>query len=127
MPAKKVKSVDSLIEQIAELCHEVNRRYCKSLGDSSHKTWAETPEDIKNGTRLGVIFRLSNRDITPEAMHRNWVDGKIKDGWKYGPVKDHTKKEHPNLKPYLQLPLTERVKDIIFMAIVDSLASMKRP
>lgn len=31
------------VEQIAELCHEINRIYCLSIGDASQPTWADAP------------------------------------------------------------------------------------
>lgn len=33
------------IEQIARVCHEVNRAYCESMGDTSQVPW----EDARSG------------------------------------------------------------------------------
>jgi hypothetical protein len=44
------------------------------------------------------------------------------DGWKYGPVKDPEKKEHPCFVPYDRLPTEQKAKDYIFGAVVKSLA-----
>ena len=43
---------------------------------------------------------------------------KADEGWKYGPVKDADKKEHPCFLPYHNLPLEQRMKDYLFGAIV---------
>ena len=42
-------------------------------------------------------------------VHEVWAAGRIKAGWKYGPVRDDLKKEHPCLIPYEEL--TEEEKD----------------
>ncbi len=38
-----------------------------------------------------------------EATHIVWMDGKLRDGWKYGTITDKTKKIHSCLVPYDQL------------------------
>jgi hypothetical protein len=50
---------------------------------------------------------------------------KLENKWKVGPVKDVHKKEHPNLRPYGELPKEERAKDIIFSALVNTLKGIK--
>lgn len=42
-------------------------------------------------------------------VHEVWAAGRIAAGWKYGPVRDEIKKEHPCLIPYEEL--TEEEKD----------------
>ncbi len=42
-------------------------------------------------------------------VHEVWAAGRIAAGWKYGPVRDEVKKEHPCLIPYEEL--TEEEKD----------------
>lgn len=42
-------------------------------------------------------------------VHEVWARNRIADGWTYGPVRDDSKKEHPCLVPYEDLP--EREKD----------------
>lgn len=66
----------------------------KPLDDRS----VSLPEDLKPLTEL-----LSKN------VHEVWAAGRLADGWKYGPVRDDEKKEHPSLVPYEHLP--EREKD----------------
>jgi hypothetical protein len=108
-------------EQIAEVCHENNRAYCHALGDYSLAPWSLTPANIKQSAVDGVTFHLANPDSSPEQSHNNWLKFKVADGWKYAPVKDADKKEHPCMVPYGQLPLEQRVKDFLFAAVVDTL------
>ncbi|MEC0139726.1 RyR domain-containing protein [Paenibacillus macerans] len=106
------------IEQIARICHEVNRAYCKSIGDDSQLAWDDAPEWQKESAVNGVHFHLAN-DTTPEQSHENWLKEKISTGWVYGPVKDPDKKEHPCMVPYDKLPIEQRTKDYLFKAVVD--------
>lgn len=107
-----------LIEKTARLCHEINRIYCASLGDTTQPTWDKAPDWQKQSARSGVINLLSNKDATPEMSHENWLKDKKEAGWKYGPVKDEIKKEHPCIVPYNYLPDSEKIKDHLFYTIV---------
>ena len=44
-------------------------------------------------------------------VHEVWAAGRMADGWKYGPVRDDAKKEHPCLVPYEQLSEEEKDYD----------------
>lgn len=44
-------------------------------------------------------------------VHEVWAAGRIADGWKYGPVRDELKKEHPCLIPYEKLSEEEKDYD----------------
>ena len=54
---------------------------------------------------------------SPSASHDSWLAQKRAEGWKFGPVKDAVKKEHPCFVEYDELPLDQRRKDYIFAAI----------
>ena len=41
-------------------------------------------------------------------VHEVWAAGRRSAGWKYGPVRDEQKKEHPCLVPYEQLSEEEK-------------------
>lgn len=105
------------VELIARVCHEVNRAYCAALGDDSQMQWDDAPDWQKDSARNGVQFHLSGEQ-GPEDSHNSWLAQKEADGWKYGPVKDAEKKEHPCFVPYEQLPREQRVKDYLFRAVV---------
>lgn len=110
------------VPDIARVCHELNRAYCEALGDHSQVPWDEAPANIQASAINGVQFHLGNPEATPEGSHENWLKEKEADGWKYGPVKDGGKKEHPCFVPYWQLPVEQRAKDYIFKAAVTQLA-----
>lgn len=108
-------------EQIAEVCHEVNRAYCRSLGDYSHETWDKCPQWQRDSALAGVLFHLENDRAVPKRSHENWLEKKASEGWRYGPVKDADAKTHPCFVPFSELPVDQQAKDYIFCAVVDSL------
>lgn len=109
-----------LPEDIARVCHEVNRAYCEAIGDKTQLPWSQAPDWQKESAIKGVKHKLEF-EATPEQMHDNWVKDKIDAGWVYGPTKDAGNKTHPCIVPYDQLPQEQRVKDYLFSAVVDSL------
>ena len=46
-----------------------------------------------------------------ENAHELWAAERIAQGWKYGPRRDDTAKEHPDLIPYQRLPESEKAFD----------------
>jgi hypothetical protein len=111
----------SVIEGIARVCHEANRAYCLTVGDTSQPSWDEAPDWQKNSAIAGVEAHLANPEMTPEMSHESWMACKEREGWVYGPVKDAEKKQHPCMVPYDQLPESQRVKDHLFGTIVKTL------
>lgn len=108
-------------EDIARVCHEANRAYCLSLGDMSQLPWDEAPQWQRDSAINGVEFHIANPDAGPSSSHDAWLAEKVKAGWKYGPVKDADKKEHPCCVPYEKLPVEQQMKDYLFSAIVYTL------
>ena len=106
--------------QIAELAHEANRVYCKLIGDDSQSSWAEACDWQRDSSILGVEFRLRNPEAPASSQHESWLEYKLAEGWKYGPVKDSDEKEHPCCVPYDELPIEQKIKDSLFTAIVEA-------
>jgi hypothetical protein len=108
-------------EKIAEMCHEVNRLYCQTLGDFSQPKWIDAPGWQKESAINGVKHAIENPDAPPSASHDSWLAEKKAAGWKYGPVKNPEKKEHPCFVPYDELPEEQKRKDALFLAVVRAL------
>jgi hypothetical protein len=108
------------IEACARAAHEVNRAFCLALGDTSQPSWDDAPDWQKSSARNGVSGALV--DTTPEQSHETWLAEKKGAGWKYGPVKDPEKKEHPCFVPYAQLPAAQQAKDHLFTSTVREMA-----
>ena len=109
-------------ERIAKVCHEANRAYCQTIGDDSQPEWLVAPAWQRESAIKGVEFCMANPEAPPSANHDSWLAEKAAAGWKYGPVKDAEKKEHPCFVPYEELPDEQKRKDALFKAIVAALA-----
>ena len=106
----------TIITAAARAGHEANRAYCIALGDCSQRPWDETPDWHRTSLENGVRGVLAGNG--PAESHACWLKEKSETGWKYGPVKDLSKKEHPCFVPYEELPPKQRQKDSIFVATV---------
>lgn len=93
---------------IARVAHHAWVSYQMGAGQSYNVE--PTPSQIES-QRDGVRFFLQNPNATPKENHDNWMKCRLDAGWKWGPLKDAKKLEHPDLVPYEQLPEVERMKD----------------
>ena len=115
------------MNQIARVCHEANRAYCESIGDFTQKPWEEAERWQQASAEKGVEFALANPNAAASAQHEAWLSDKVREGWKLGPVKDATKKEHPCMVPYKDLPLEQRIKYHLFKAVVRAFVEADKP
>lgn len=111
-------------EQIAKVAHEVNRAYCFALGDTSQVAWEDAPKWQRDSAINGVNFHLANPTAGPDHSHNEWLKEKRETGWKFGPVKDAEKKEHPCFVPYEELPVEQKAKDYLFRGVVHAMAHL---
>ena len=114
----KTNLTEEQIIEIAKECHHANMQFCQAIGDFSQVVWEKSPEWQKQSAINGVKYHLENPDSTPEDSHKSWYKQKVIDGWKYGPVKDPDKKEHPCMVCHHELPIEQQTKDWIFLSIV---------
>jgi len=107
--------------RIAQVCHEAIRAFCAGIGDNSLVAWHDAPDWQRQSTISGVRFHLANPGATDAATHEKWLLDKERDGWRYGPVKNADRKEHPCCVAFDQLPPEEQAKDRLFRAVVHAL------
>jgi len=110
------------VEEIAKVCHQANKAYCETLGDTSQPSWEDAPEELKTSAIEGVNSRIKHPMIAPAQLHNLWMQKKLEDGWHYGETKDAEQKTHPCLKPWRELPVAERLKDVLFIQVVTALS-----
>lgn len=109
-------------EEIAAVTHDANRRLQLLQDDPAPSpAWEHAPKWQRDSAVDGVRGILDGN--TPEESHQNWCNYKIKDGWVWGSEKNEVRKTHPCLVPYAELPAEQRLKDTLFHAIVNALAS----
>lgn len=114
----------TLLNKVAEVCHEALRAYNKgfdpNLPVGAH--WEELSQDARDSSMKGVAYRLDNPDASAEDQHNRWLQDMAASGWKYGLTKDDEKKEHPYMVPFSELSPDVRKKDLIFAAVVMAVA-----
>lgn len=108
---------------IEKICHEVNKAFCEYLGDDSQLSWEEVPEWQKESAIKGVEFHFNNPDSKPSDSHKSWLKEKLKNGWKYGTVKNVELKIHPCIVPFEELSKDQQFKYVLFLTIVKSCIS----
>lgn len=116
---------DQQIEAAARAAYEANRAYCVTIGDNSFVQYSDAPAWQKQTVINGVKGVIAGN--TPEQSHESWLDEKRATGWKYGPVKDPEKKEHPCMVPYAELPPEQKVKDFIYVNVVRTMLKVFDP
>jgi hypothetical protein len=58
-----------------------------------------------------LSFETNEIERMAAMEHGRWVFERLRQGWRYGAVRDNTKKVHPLLVGWEQLPLVEQEKD----------------
>ena len=106
----------SVLIAAARAAHEANRAWCIATGDHSQPSWDDAPEWQRSSAINGVNGVACGN--SPRESHESWLAEKAATGWKYGPVKDPEKKEHPRFVPYDELPPEQKAKDGIFVGVV---------
>lgn len=104
---------------IARTVHEANRAIVMFHGEEM-ESWDECEDWQQDAAKEGIKEVIRNPAITPRDLHEKWKAKKINDGWTYGPEKDATKKTHPCIVDYEDLPEEDRMKDDVFLSIVKS-------
>jgi len=113
--------------RVAHVCHEANRALqVVNCDPSPSLPWASESEETRRFAVAAVEFAM--RGGTPEEQFRQWRDAKEADGWTHGPEKDPVAKTHPCMvASYADLPEDERVKDVVFAAIVRAMTAGEVP
>lgn len=112
----------SEVTLLTRAAHEVNRTWNMTINQPVDPPWEELDEGKKVIARQAVI-NVVTHDYTPEQTHNQWMAAKRAQGWNYGEVKDESKKLHPCLVEYKDLPLEQRVKDELWVTTVKNVAS----
>ena len=110
--------------EAAKVAHEVNRAYCRAIGDHTQVPWNDAPDWQKESAIKGIKFHRQNPHADAAYSHDNWMKEKLQNGWKYGVQKDENLKTHPCIVPFDKLPTEQQAKDHIFKAVANALANL---
>lgn len=107
-------------EQVAQVCYEANRALQDVLGDSHvPPPWQVLSRADRDRYVRGVRVARSGADA--EQQHSAWLVEKLAEGWRWGPKVDSEAKTHPCIKDYRDLDERQKIKDIVFIAIVTAM------
>ena len=125
-PAQRPMPTAAQVEAIARVCHDANRAWQRENQEEVSPPWEEAPTEQRASAIEGVMMHLGREKFprmrsAEEQSHNAWMERKLRDGWRYGTVKDFTAKTHPCLLPYESLPEWQRRKDALFRAICAAL------
>ena len=113
------------ITEIAEIAHETNRAFCRTLGDFSQDPWDCCPQWQRDSIINGVLAIKRGIVNEPGQSHENWLKLKEEEGWIFGKKKNTNKAigvlTHPSMVPFKELPHEQQMKDHLFFAIVTTL------
>jgi hypothetical protein len=70
-----------------------------------------TPSPIETAQILLNAELLEIVELLAKNTHDNWASLRMSNGWRYGPERDDTRKKHPCLVPYEDLPESEKEHD----------------
>jgi len=138
---EKVIEDPKFYEKLAKGYHKFYQKKGKEES-SDNRSWEQLPPNIKadniaaakrlirNLSLIGfqVVDKHDERKEAPEyevnkaikkfesflaeEEHKGWMETKLQNGWRYGEKRDDSKKIHPCLRPFKELPEKEKMKDI---------------
>lgn len=123
MEHNNVELKPTTVQLIAKIAHEVNRSVKMFYGEEETPNWTDADKGMRNRAMIGVEKVIANRSITAAEIHAEWVKTMLQDGWTFGPVLDTISKRHPNLIRYEDLPDTQKLKDHLYLAVINGFLS----
>jgi hypothetical protein len=73
------------------------------------KEYHPDPVDVSDVKLNSELLELC--EVIAENAHEIWSDERMKEDWTYGPVRNDTLKQNPDLVPYIKLPESEKEYD----------------
>jgi hypothetical protein len=107
--------------EIALLCHEANRAYCRVIGDPIQRPWHELETEHRDDLTGAVTFVLEHPLVAAVDLHERWRSVRTAQGWTWGPRVDFLERRHPGLVDYHLLPDAQARKLELFIGIVSAL------
>lgn len=100
--------------------------YCRLHGDYTIKDW-EDAEGWQRESTVDMVKSVLAGNYSPRAEHERWLGSKTKKGYVYGAVKNDDEDKgpltNPNIIPYKELPLVQRMKDTLLITVTVGMAA----
>jgi hypothetical protein len=78
------------------------------------KTMANYEPKLIDTSRVRLTEQILDlAELLAENTHNLWAKQRMAEGWRHGPERNDTTKEHPSLVPYRDLPDSEKEYDRI--------------
>ncbi len=114
------------IERCARAAHNTMVTYCKMHGDFSIKEWDDAEQWQRDDT-VKMVHSVLAEGYNPKAEHERWKANKVQKGYVWGAVKNDNPEKgpltNPNIKPYEELPLIQRMKDHLLIVVTVGMAA----
>ncbi len=91
-------------EELDETAREVNRRFADDIQNKLRLVgYMLVPMPLADANEPPFAFSTDEVELLAKEEHQRWVDDKLAEGWRYGPVRDDAHKIHDQIKPWEQL------------------------
>jgi len=97
-------------DELPHRLKESNLRQVEDIWKTLHKIHC-TIGMLTNGREPLFVFTDSEIEFLAEKEHEQWMNDRLKRGWKYGKKRDDQQKIHDCIIPWEQLPEAQRQKD----------------
>ncbi|GAA2356152.1 hypothetical protein Cme02nite_49200 [Catellatospora methionotrophica] len=95
-------------EQLDPAYRLANVRQARDIGAKLTRLGCTVAPRTGDGIETADDVQVESLAVTE---HERWMDERVRQGWTYGDVRDEHAKTHPSIKPWDQLPESEREKD----------------
>jgi hypothetical protein len=113
----KKRHLDVPFNQLAPIDQEDNRAAARRIPDvlALVGLGLATQEEAKSAKKTTAEeiapYIEPHIELLAEAEHDGWMAQRAKNGWTYGTPRDDDRKLHPLMRPYSDLPESEKEKD----------------
>ncbi len=112
-------------EDLTETFRDANRGAADHLKVKLASLDYWIPEDPSNWSQ--EVDLTENQELLAKLEHSRWYAERRLNGWQYGTTRDDTRKIHPCLVPYDDLPENEKDKDRTNIADLQNFFSSQQP
>jgi hypothetical protein len=117
----------SLAERRAWFVYEAARLENIAAGRPINpEPWEQRDEAFRRNMIRAVTRQCGPKALrSPRALHDAWVKAYRRMGWQYGPVRDPSRKWHPDMVPFNKLHKKEQEKDRVYFLLCKIAALMR--